>query len=218
MPVASDFDSFIGGWDLTSAAYSGGAGGDFANLVAGGDAWSVAGATPVFETRQGLEGMRFTNVASESVMGRMPMLHEGTVIVVADSDDGTELGMLGGAYGSGNSWAMRLSSNKLQTFCPPASAAESGSIRISGQINVMTSSWHPSSGTLHAQMNDGAVGTSTNTKKDARITWAVGAIGRHRTTYFKGWITRVLMFDRALHVRDNAGLQALITDELARPT
>ena len=218
MPVASDFDSFVGGFDLTAAAYSGGAGGTFTNLLAGADPWTVAGATPVFETRQGLEGMLFTNVASESVIGRMPMLHEGTIIVLADPNDGTELGMFGGTYGSGNSWAMRLNSQKLNTFGPPATAAVSGSNRIAGQINLMASSWHPASGTLYAQFNDGATGTTTNTKKDARLTWPEGAIGRHRTTYFNGWITRVLMFDRALHARDNAGLQALIADELARPS
>lgn len=216
MPVPSDFDSFIGGWDLTSAAYSGGAGGSFANLVPGGDAWTVNGATPVFETRQGLEGMVFANDGSESIIGRMPMLHEGTIIVVADPNDGSELGMLGGTYSSGNSWAMRLSSGTLQTFGPPATAAVSVTSRVGGEINLMTSSWHPSSGTLYAQMNAGAAGTTINTKKDARITWPEGAIGRHRSTYFRGWICRVLMFDRALHRRDDAGLQALIADEIAR--
>lgn len=218
MPVASDFDSFIGGWDLTAAAYSGGAGGSFANLVPGGEAWTVESATPVFETRQGLEGMVFTNQASESVIGRMPMLHEGTIIVVTEPNDGTEMGILGGTYTSGNSWAMRLSSGKLQTFGPPASAAFSVTSRNNDAINLLTSSWHPSSGTLSAQLNDGAVGESLSTKKDARITWHEGAIGRHRTTYYQGWVTRVLMFDRALHNRDNAGLQALIADEIARFT
>lgn len=219
MTVPTDIDSFCGGVDLTAANYSGGAGGTFADLVAGRPAWTVVSATPSFSTKSGsgwsIEGVDFSGVAGESVICRGPFLWEGTVVLIGQVV-GTRW-MMGGTYIAGNSWGLQHASGNVQFYNALNSSGYTSSGFNVSAPNVLSISNCPETGKTYAQANDGAVVSSTNaTKASSRITWHEVAIGRHRTTYLTGWVARALFFSRALHERDNTALQSLIATEMAK--
>lgn len=211
--LPSDISSFVGGFNLTSANYSGGAGGTYTNLVSGNEAWTVQGATPSFDTRSGLEGMLFTAASNQMVAGDMPALYEATIILIAEPAATSTMYGLGGTYAAGNSWAVMFNGNRCQAFIPSGSSGYAN--YTSGQPNVFACSWSPFNETTYVQVNNGSVVSATTNFSTSAINWPDAAIGQHRTTYFNGWIARALIFSRALHFRDNATLQALITTEMA---
>jgi hypothetical protein len=218
MTAPTDFDSFAFGFNLTAANYSGGAGGTFANLVSGGEDWTVNGATPSFSTKSGsgwsIDGMDFANSATESILGQHRALYESTLLIICQHSTNTF--PYGGTYAAGNSFGMGIYSNMVQAFNPILSSGYASF--TGGQPNVLTVSWSPFNGTTYAQANNGTPVSATaaaGSFENARTNWADVAIGRYRTTYFSGWIARVLVFNRALHYRDNANLQSLIATEMA---
>jgi hypothetical protein len=213
----SSFPSFCGGVDLTSANYSGGAGGTFTDQVNGAGYWTVNSATPSFSTEGGIEGMDFTGVAGEIPVGKCPFLWEGTILAIARVA-GSKF-YVGGTYTAGNSWGMQHNASRVQFF----NASNSSGYTSSGDFNasapnVVCVSNCPESGTTYAQVNDATPVSSTDaaTKINSRINWPTVGIGQHRTTYFTGWIARVLFFSRALHERDNDNLQLLIADQMSQ--
>jgi hypothetical protein len=212
----SDFDSYCGGVNLTAANYSGGAGGSFTDEVNGAGFWTLNSGTPTFSTESGLEGKDFGGVVGDVVVGKCPCLWEGTMLVIGRVA-GTVF-YVGGTYASGNSWGVQHNASRIQFFNAGlnSSGFTSPSDFNASAPNVLTSSWCPETGTTYAQANDGTPVSSTNaTLANSRSNWPTVGIGQHRTTYFTGWIARVLFFSRALHERDNANLQLLIADQMA---
>lgn len=212
--LPTEFTHFASGCDLTAANYSGGAGGTFTNLKAGGDVWTVQGATPTFSTEEGMEGMDFNGLANESVFSDMMALFEGTVLVITRADSGASLYPVGSADGLANNWAIFMNGARAQTH---SGLTGSGWQALTNtQPNVICGSWSPFNETLYIQVNDNAPVSTVVAHDTSTIDYPVAAIGRHRTTYFSGWTSRVLFFNRALHYRDNDNLQLLIATEMAK--
>lgn len=215
MPVPSDFDSYCTGFDLTAANYSGGAGGTFANLVAGRPDWTVQGATPTFETRGALSGMLFSGLAAETIAGRMPALREATIILIGKPATSSAKYPIAGGYTISNSFSMQHASNTVAALTQVGSSGLSAG--VAGGPHVYSISFSPENGTLYAQINSNTIkSTVVSPTTYAAIDYPEAFIGRRTTNYYHGWIARVLIFARALHYRDNAALQALITSEIAR--
>lgn len=219
MTAPTDFDCFAFGFDLTNANYSGGAGGTFANLVSGGEDWTVNGATPSFSTKSGsgwsLDGMDFANSATETILGEHRALWECTVLAICQPSTNTYV--YGGALAASNTWGMGVNANRVQAYNSVGGSSGYASY-TGGQPNVLTIGFCPANGTSYAQVNDGTPTSNTQASgsfQNARVYWSNVGIGVHRTTYFSGWIARVLVFSRALHYRDNDNLQSLIATEMA---
>lgn len=212
MTAPTDFDSFASGVNLNSGSFSAGA---YANLVTGSPSWATVNA-PSHETRNGLEGKLFSGVADDRCIADMSAMHEATILTVAQPLNTSSQYIIGGTFAANNTWSMYTVAGLLRTFCYFNNQAQ-----VSGadttRARVYTSSWHPESGTLYAQVDDNTPVSSTyaSDKANTGINYFEAAIGSMRTTYFSGWIARVLIFDRALHARDNAGLQSLIATEMA---
>lgn len=213
-----ELDSFAFGFNLDSASYSGGAGGTFANIVSGGEAWEVQGATPTFSTQAGMEGMVFSNLAAESIFGEHRSMWECTIIATCYATTASSTYPYGGDYSAGNSYAMMMNAHKVQAYVPNASSGYPAAAASPNNVpHVMAVSFSPANGTTYAQID---LTTATQSSKasgsftDVHVNWPTGAIGRHRTTYFTGWIGRVLVFDRSLHYRDNDNLQLLVESEM----
>jgi hypothetical protein len=220
MTVPTDFSSFAFGFNLTSAAYSGGAGGTFANLVAGQQNWTVNGGTPSFATRQGMEGMLFDGTAAQTILGQMRALHECTVIVTAQTDVagnsyifGNDPNQLGFIYGLG------INAFRVIAFCGAGADATNTGFSAAlnnSRPNVYVGSWSPHAGTVHVRINNGTPVVKTPTLgSSCRVGWPDCAIGTMANLYHTGWIGRVLVFGRALHDRDPSGLTNLVTSETA---
>ena len=143
----------------------------------------------------------------------MRALWECTVLIITEP---TTNHPFGGTLDASNTWAHFYNANRVQawnTYNDSGYASFTG-----GQPNVLTVSFCPENGTTYAQANDGTVVSATAASgafESARITWPDVAIGQTRTVYLTGWVARVLVFSRALHYRDNANLQSLITTEMA---
>jgi hypothetical protein len=215
-----DFNSYCGSVDLVAANYSGGAGGTFSDNVNGPGYWTVNGATPSFSTRSGtgwsLEGMDFSGNPTEIVLGKCPMLWEGSIVIIGEVVG--SVFYLGGNYTAGNSWGIQHNSGRAQFFNALNSSGFTDPLSFnSGEPNVIASSWCPESGTTYAQVNDGTVTSSVNAieKEFSRSVWPQVGIGQHRTTYLTGWVARVLFFSRALHERDNSNFQLLIQEQMS---
>lgn len=229
MTAPTDIDSFAYGFDLTSANYSGGAGGTFTNLVAGGENWTVSSATPSFTTKNSgtspetwsLEGMDFTGSDTESIHGEHRALYESTILVIAQPTTGGSHYAYGGTLASANSFGLNINAYKCNAF---SALGNSGATPVAASPtnvpHVWTITYSPENGTRYAQIDDGAVTSlaeASGSFEQARILHYDAAIGQHRTAnLFTGWIARVLVFSRALHYRDNANLQSLITTEMAK--
>lgn len=207
------FDSFAFGFNLDSAGYSGGAGGTFANMVAGGEDWAVSAATPTFSTQGGIEGMDFTASADESIIGEHRAMWESTIIAVGYPGSGATGHFYGGNYASGNTFALMVNAHRGQAYYPAESSGYTATPSPTGIPHVYSVTFSPENKTAYAQLDDA---TPVQAASDGFASFHEAAIGRHRTTYFVGWIGRILVFDRALHFRDNANLQLLITAEMAR--
>lgn len=216
----TEFDSFVGGFDLTAANYSGGAGGTFSNLISGYDAWTVDSATPSFSTEESLSGMDFTGSSTESIRGPMPALYEGTVIAVAKPTGTGIMYSVGGSSTSHTTWGQFFNSgDDVEAY---NTSQRSGAADFTNDtVNVFTTCWSPFAGQNMAQVNLGtpAIGTNADGTKTA-IDYAEAFIGQGRfsTTqyYFDGWIARVLFFSRSLYHRESTNLTSLITSEIAR--
>lgn len=212
--LPTDFGSFALGFDLTAANYSGGAGGTFTNLKPGGEAWTVDGATPTFSTESTMEGMDFNGNSNESVLGQMRALYEATVLVITRPDSGASLYPFGHNDATANGYAIFLNGSRARTFSGLNSS--DWATHPSGQPNVIVGSWSPFNETMYVQVNDNAVVSTSVPYQQAALEGPNGAIGRMRTTHYSGWTSRVLVFNRALHYRDNANLQLLIAAEMAK--
>lgn len=214
MTLPTDIDSFAFGFDLTAAAYSGGAGGTFANLKAGGEDWKVESATPSFSTEAGLEGMDFTALLAETIAGQHRALYECTVVAIQRPDINTVY-----QYGSRiiDFGTYHTSSYNQKTFISGYGSTAIGASKAVPYVSAAT--WSPQNGTTYAQVNDGTVVATTAAAGDFNLVgteYPDASIGRHNTVYYDGWIARVLVFDRALHFRDNTNLQLLIATEMAK--
>ena len=223
MTVPTDFSSFAYGFDLTAANYSGGAGGTFTNLKAGGQAWTVQGATPSFTTKSGtgwsMEGMNFSALANEIVAGQQRALWECTVLAICQPGAATTMYPFGTTYTAGNGSALHINAWRLQAYNALGTSAFTSAYATTTVPHVFTASFCPANGTTYAQIDSGTVATATaaaGSFENARWYYPDAGIGQHRTTYFTGWISRVLVFSRALHYRDNTNLQSLINTEKAK--
>lgn len=212
--LPTDFENFAFGFDLNSASYSGGAGGTFTNLKSGGENWTVDGATPTFSTNNGLEGMDFSASSTQSVLGEMRALYEATVLIILKPASTANMHAFGGNLSTANTFSVQCNANSVQAFQPNGSSGFA-SLDIS-RANVVTCSWSPFDLTNYVQVNDGTPVSAAVPFTAARIDYANASIGRMRTSYFNGWIARLLVFNRALHFRDNDNLQLLITEEMAK--
>lgn len=211
MTVPADFDSYWAGFELTAANYSGGAGGTFANLVSGGQDWTVNGATPSFSTNGARSGMDFSADASQSIIGEQRACRGLTAVVIFSTAVGTNQYLLGGTWTGGNTWGANVSSYKVQAFYPSASSGLTTEVTTSGTPTVAAFSWSPENKTCYANLQGGAVASVTGSVLPT-MNWAELAIGCHRTTYFNGWISAVYLFSRPLHFVDNTNLQLLLAD------
>ena len=223
MAVPSDFDSFALGVDLNSSNYSGGAGGTFTNLVAGAKAWTVDPThTPSFSTKSGVEGMDFTNVLTEQVRIEHPAQRECTILVVGLADTAAATDYLYGTgwYTVNNGSGLQCNGRRLQAYNASNSSGYTSAVTGADTTPfVYTASFCPRNGTTYAQINDGTVASSTvlTLNGDSILSrWKMpyGAIGAHRAAALSGWVSRVLIFDRALHYRDPTGLASLIATEM----
>ena len=212
MTSPTDFDSFAFGFDLNSSNLTGS---DFSNLVAGQESWTINGATPSFETRQTMEGMLFTNDITQLIKGQMRVMQEGTIMLTLEPDTAGNFFAFGGDFTVNNTFGIHVNAYRTQAFTPTGSSGFTATVNNS-RPNVYTISFCNQNGTSYAQINDGTVISATESVSGgARINYPNGMIGGMRTTYFNGRIGRVLVFDRALHFRNNANLQSLIIDEMA---
>lgn len=223
MTAPTDFDSFAFGFDLKNSAYSGGAGGTFDNLVTGGEDWAVNGGTPSFSTKSGsgwsLEGMDFAAAANGVVKGEHRALYESTIIVIGEATVGGIVYPYGGTYASGNSFAAAINGKVTVKAYNATGSSPYTAVATQDIPHVFCVSFSPQNGTTYAQIDDGTVvslAQSAGSFENARTNWMDAMIGGHRTSYFTGWIARVLVFSRALHYRDNTNLQSLITTEMAK--
>lgn len=210
MTVPSDFPSYWAGFELTAANYSGGAGGTFTNL-AGGQDWAVNGATPSFTTNGAREGMTFAASSTESILGEMRAMREGTIVAVFSTTNAGTSHVVGGTNAAANTWSMSINAQRVQAFHINASSGYTAGTFTSGSPLVAACSWSPEDGKCYVNRNGGAVVSSAGGAIVPINYWNAG-IGVHRTTYFTGWISAVYFFSRALHYRDNTGLQSLVTD------
>lgn len=218
MTLPTDIESFAFGFDLNSASYSGGAGGTFTNLVSGQQNWTVNGATPSFSTKAGLEGMDFTNDATQTIRGKMVVLREATVLAIFQPNDAGTAYVFGGSNAAANTFGMTTNARRLQSFHPfggsGLTAAFTSSIPVVGAC-----SWCPANGETAATVYDGTLRKATTidtSLRDPAIDYFNAMIGGMRTTYGNQWIARVLVFARSLHFRDEDSLDALILTEAAK--
>jgi hypothetical protein len=210
MTVPSDFDSYWAGFELTAANYSGGAGGTFANL-AGGQDWTVNGATPSFSTNGNRSGMDFSADASQSILGELRACRGLTAVIVFSTTITTSQPLLGGTWTAGNTCRADVSAYRPQAFYPSASSGFTTETTSSGTPTVAAYSWSPRNNTCYANLQ-GSAGVSVTGSVLPTMNWAEIAIGRSRTTYYNGWISGVYLFSRPLHFVDNTNLQLLLDD------
>lgn len=213
---ASDFEEYISGFELTSANYSGGAGGTFSNLVAGEDGWSVDGATPSFSMKSGLEGMDFTGLSGESILSQLPMYWGGTVMMVCEIGSASNMYPLGGNHPGANTWGINVNSNTAQAYRVNHPSGFTNPLAV--EPHVLTASFSPMNGINYIQADEEGVimsgvgdPQSLAAVNDPRV-----SIGRHRVGYFTGWIHRIFFFARPLHYSKPTELAALISEEVAR--
>lgn len=213
-----EFDSFAYGFDLNSASYSGGAGGTFQNLVEEGEDWKVDSATPTFSTQAGIEGMEFNALDSEVIHGQHRAMREYTILAIAFANSGITGYIYGGEHEVSNTFGMAMNTHRVQAYIPFAGSGYTAAASPNNVPHVWCISVSPENGSNYAQLDDGAPVSRVLAagEFDAMVShYANATIGRHKTTGFDGWIGRVLVFDRALHYRDNTNLQSLITSEMA---
>jgi len=220
MTSPSDIDSFAFGFELTADNYSGGAGGTFQNMVAGGENWKVESATPVFTTESGSgwsqEGMNFPLDIAFAINGEQRAMYECTILCVNYPTSGVLSYPFGGSNPTSNVFSLRTiswtasASNGIQTSPNTATFEQ-------GRPHVMTASYSPENGVSYCQLDDDlptSFQADAGSFANARVNYWNSAIGLMRTTVFEGWISKVYVFSRALHFRDNALLQDLIETEL----
>ena len=211
----SDFDSYVGGFELTASNYSGGAGGSFTNLAGTVSDWIVDGASPVFSNEGSLSGMLFSNDATQSIIGDMPALWEATLLVVAKPANAGNMYSFGGSDTTSNTWAVQHNSNLLQAFNSGSSGFTDPASALTS--HVYTVSFSPVNSTSYCQIDLGNIKSTVHSNGNlVALDFPIGAIGRHRTTSFSGWINSVHIFSRALHFRDTISLQNLITSEVSK--
>ncbi len=216
--IPQDFDSFVYGFDLTAANYSGGAGGSFSPINSSAQSWAVNSATPVFSTQSGLEGMDFNGLASEAIKGPYSALWEATVVAICKPSSAASHYVYGGDNVNSNTYACLMNAYRASAFTPSASSGFTASSSLTSSPHVFAFSFSPENGKTYAQIDNGSVASNSPASgvyDNAALKWPTAAIGQHRNSYFTGWIGRVLVFNRALHYRDNANLQLLIADEMA---
>jgi hypothetical protein len=227
MTLPTDFDSFAMGFDLTAANYStpGSGGGTFANLVAGQEAWTAGSNVPSFVTKSGsgwsIEGMDFNNSINDLIQGRMRVLGECTVLAICEVDSNAATNIVfGGLNTAANTWAVRTAGTGSGRMTASGFNDDATTVNQIASTTpfVITGSISPMDETIYVQVNSNSAITDAS-MTSVNPTWTPywqAAIGAHRTTYMAGWIARVLIFSRALHFRDNTGLQSLIDTEMAK--
>jgi hypothetical protein len=218
MAVPADFDSYAFGVELTSSNYSGGAGGTFTDLVLGTEHWTVNGATPSFSTKSGSgwsqDGMDFANSATESVLGAsLPILREGTFVAVYQTGSAGTQYVLGHNNSAAAAWSMAHNAYRIQATNTVGASGYTAAHTTSARPVVAAVSFSPENGEFAATTFDGTLrkmtAIDTSWRDPCFDHWTM-CIGRARTTYWTGWISRVYGFNRALHFRDETGLDALI--------
>lgn len=226
MAVPTDFPSFAGGWNLTSANYSGGAAGTFANLISG-EATLQAQQTPSFVTEEGMEGVAMDGATT--VLASLPVNYpyapvcwECTLLVIARPNSSGRLQYcFGGTNDAANSWGITVYTNQIQAFNGLDSSGYTAAVATATtRPHVYTVGFcpRPDVGQTWARIDDGTIKfgpQTTDSYERARITTPIVAVGEHRATAFDGWVGRALLFTRDLYRDDPAGLDSLIATEMA---
>lgn len=207
----SDIPSYAFGAALNSASYSGGAGGTFPDLVNGRD-WTVVSATPTFATRDGLEGMVFSNSSTEAVTQPFYSHGELTVVAIFQFDNTSTHYIWGGTETAVNQHGIQGNAHRIQAFSPFAGSSGYTATHSSSRTLVGAASWSFEDKKLYATTYDGTLrkASATATGPSLIIPFPTMAIGAARTTYITGWIAEVHGFHRALHLRDETALDDMI--------
>lgn len=211
----TDFDSYAWGVELTSAAYSGGAGGTFTDLVSGAEDWTVQGATPTFETRATQEGVKFSASATERIVADNYAVGEMTFVAIVQPDAGSNMYGFGDAYQSANGVGVNFISSTTQVFTP---IGNSGYVAASiAAPFVIAGSVSPENKTIYMTAYDGTLRKASNalTPQPAFEASSI-SIGAMRTFNFNGWISEIHGFHRALQLRDETALDDMITTLAAK--
>lgn len=220
MTAPSDFSSYWSGVELTSANYSGGAGGTFADLVTGNQDWTVQGATPSFSTPVGsLEGMNFSNDATQSVFRELWALRDLTIVIGWSQSSVSSVARpyVGGTSSASNTFNAGSFDSRIRSFLPVGDSGVSASGTI--VINTPHVAAFTFSGTdekAAVKMQGGSITqTASPTARAGLPNWPQLAIGRHRATYLADTNIRfVHLFAEPLLFSDPDAVDSLL-DALA---
>jgi len=219
MVVPSDFLRHWGGFRLSQANYSGGAGGTLTNLVAGGGDLVVNGATPTFASVGNLEGMLFSDDVTETIRGRMRSPRDFTIVVAGrvNSGGGTKE-FAGGTRTNTNTWSCRYNGQRGQAFYPNASSGytPTGEIPNNGTDPFVAAFTFVSRTRTSYCQTPGNTPVSQIGTATPWASWPEFQIGGHRLDYLDDTIiTGVDIFGEPLALTDPTQLSQLLIDEEA---
>lgn len=218
MTLPTDFDSFASGWNFTSSGYSaGGSGsGTWTNLVSGQGVATQGSLAPTFATKAGLSGAVFAGSANEEITIDWPFGQECTIVVTCTAQTFAATRYLMGTTAN-NDWAMWVHTGGegrvlvdrfgLGVYSTNSATADTP--------YIYTATFSPMEQKIYSQVNDTTANTATLSNRNSYYPeYPTVTIGQTNTGRHLGWVARVLIFNRALHYRDNTNLQALIATEM----
>jgi hypothetical protein len=163
--------------------------------------------------------MVFSNNVNQMIRGRMRCPRDFTVVVGAQTSSTGTLYFAGGAGTAANYWGCGYNALRVQAFHPTASSGFTTTGQPALDVPFVAAfTWSSRNQTAYVNTAGNSVVSATAT--GANVPWAdwpVVQIGGMRTTYLTDTtVAFVHFFGAPLHLEDDAGLQALLTDELAR--